>query len=177
MAIRSKDRNEEIPPAMEHSPSHIRSKTGAGRAPSVLTLLEQAFLARLRTVALESRGSLLLETVVAIIVFALIGTTVLVGVSTARRSGELVDTQSIAENVARNQMEYLFSRAYKAPPLSYASIADLPDNDFNVPSGFTVTATAILRSGIVDPDIETVRVTVSHLGEQVLVLESIRGRN
>ena len=177
MAIRRKYRNEEIPPAMEYSASHSRSKTSAGRVPRVLTLLSQFLFARLRTLALDSRGGLLLETVVAVIVFALIGTTVLVGVSTARRSGEIVDAQSIAENVARNQMEYVFSRAYKAPPLSYASISDLPGNDFNVPSGFTVTATAILRSGIVDPDVETVRITVSHLGEQLLVVETIRGRD
>ena len=162
---------------MEHSASRNRSKTSAGRARSVLTLLAQALLARLRFVALDSRGGLLLETVVAVIVFALIGTTVLVGVSTARRSGEIVDAQSIAENVARNQMEYTFSRAYKAPPLNYASISDLTGNDFNVPSGFTVTATAILRSGSTDPDLETVRVTVNHLGKQVLVVETIRGRD
>jgi type II secretory pathway pseudopilin PulG len=120
---------------------------------------------------------LLLETVVAIIVFALIGTTVLAGVSTARRSGAIVDNQSVAENIARNQMEYTFSRAYKAPPLNYASISDLPGNDFNVPSNFTVTATAVLRTGSVDPNLETVRVTVNLRGEQVLVLETIRGRN
>ena len=162
---------------MEHSALHNMSKLGAGRAPSVLMLLTRSFFTRLRTLALDSRGGLLLETLVAIIVFALIGTTVLVGVSTARRSGDIVDAQSIAENVARNQMEYVFSRAYKAPPLTYASISDLPGNDFNVPSGFTVTAAAILRSGIVDPDVETVRITVSHVGEQVLVVETIRGRD
>lgn len=126
---------------------------------------------------MDSRGGLLLETVVAIIVFALIGTTVLVGVSTARRSGAVVDAQSIAENVARNQMEYVFSRAYKAPPLSYNSISDLPDNDFKVPSGFTVTATALLRIGSADTDLETVRVAVDHAGKQVLVVETIRARN
>ena len=140
-------------------------------------LLAQTLFARLRFAALDSRGGLLLDTVVAIMLFALIGTTVLVGVSTARRSGDIVDKQSIAENVARNQLEYLFSRAYKAPPLSYASISDLPDNEFNVPSGFTVTAAAILRSGITDPNLETVRVIVNHLGEQVLVVETIRGRD
>lgn len=161
---------------MEHSASQTKSSPGTERAPSVLPLLASAFFARLRSVALDARGGLLLETVVAVIVFALIGTTVLVGVSTARRSGAIVDKQSIAENVARNQMEYVFSRAYKAPPLSYTSISELPDNDFNVPSGFAVTATAILRSGSVDPNIETVRVTVSHLGKQVLVVETIRGR-
>ena len=138
--------------------------------------LEKVFSARLRTVALDSRGALLLETVVAIIVFALIGTTVLVGVSTARRAGVIVDNQSIAENLARNQMEYVFNQAYKSPPLSYASIADLPDNDFDVPSDFGVTAAAVLRSGSTDPDIETVRVTISHFGEELLVLETIRGR-
>jgi hypothetical protein len=60
--------------------------------------------------------------------------------------------------------------------LNYASISDLPGNDFNVPTGFTVTVAAILRSGSVDPDLETVQVTVNHLGEQVLVLETIRAR-
>ena len=162
---------------MEHSASKTKSKPDTGRAPSVLAFPVVAFLGRLRSVALDSRGGLLLETVVAVIVFALVGTTVLVGVSTARRSGAIVDNQSIAENVARNQMEYVFSRAYKAPPLSYTSISDLPDNDFNVPSGFTVTAAAVLRTGSVDPNIETVRVRVSHLGKQVLVVETIRGRN
>lgn len=162
---------------MEHSASQSKSAHGTGRAPSNLPHLAQAFFARLRFAVPDSRGGLLLETVVAVIVFALIGTTVLVGVSTARRSGTIVDNQSIAENVARNQMEYTFSRAYKAPPLNYASISDLPGNDFNVPAGFTVTAAAILRSGSTDPNIETVRVTVSHLGEQILVVETIRGRN
>ena len=177
MVTRGKDRVEEDSPTMEHSASHNRSKLGVGSAPGVLTLLARAFFTRLRTLALDSRGGMLLETLVAIIVFALIGTTVLVGVSTARRSGAVVDHQSIAENVARNQMEYVFSRAYKAPPLSYDSISDLPGNDFNVPSGFTATATATLRSGSVDPDLSTVRVTVENLGEEVLIVETIRGRD
>ena len=177
MVTKRKDQDEENSPAMEHSALHNMSKPGAGRAPSVLMLVTQAFFTRLRNLALDSRGGLLLETLVAVIVFALIGTTVLVGVSTARRSGAIVDNQSIAENVARNQMEYVFSRAYKAPPLDYGSISDLPGNDFKVPSGFTVTATTILRSGSVDPDLETVQVIVNHLGQQVLVVETIRGRD
>ena len=162
---------------MEHPASRSISSPSRGRRPSFPPLPVAAFLGRFRALTLDSRGGLLLETVVAIIVFALIGTTVLAGVSTARRSGALVDNQSIAENVARNQMEYVFSRAYKVPPLSYGSISDLPGNDFNVPSGFTVTAAALLRSGSVDPNIETVRVTVNYLGEQILVVETIRGRN
>lgn len=162
---------------MEHSASHNNLIPGGGKTLSALRLPPQALVARFRFLASDTRGGLLLETLVAIIVFSLIGTTVLVGVSTARHSGEIVDAQSIAENVARNQMEYTFSRAYKAPPLTYASISDLPNNDFNVPSGFTVTATAILRSGSTDPDLETVRVTVNHQGAQVLVVETIRGRD
>ena len=162
---------------MDYSASHNKSRLGTGRVLSNLPLPVAAVLGRLRAIGMDSRGGLLLETVVAIIVFALIGTTVLVGVSTARRSGAITDNQSIAENIARNQMEYTFSRAYKAPPLNYASISDLPGNDFNVPTGFTVTSTATLRSGSVDPNLETVRVTVSHLGEEVLVVETIRGRN
>ena len=157
-------------------PQAIRP-TGIGKGLLFTHRLGTALLARLRTVALDSRGGLLLDTVVATIVFALIGTTVLVGVSTARRTGTIVDNQSIAENLARNQLAYVFDQAYKPPSLSYASIADLPNNDFGVPSDFGVTTAAVLRTGSNDPDIETVRVTISHSGEDILVLETIRGRD
>jgi hypothetical protein len=103
--------NEENLPEMERSASKTESRPEPAKAPS-WSNPASALLDRFRALALDTRGGMLLETVVAIIVFALIGTTVLVGVSTARRSGAIVDHQSIAENVARNQMEYTFSRAY-----------------------------------------------------------------
>ena len=74
-------------------------------------------------------------------------------------------------------MEYVFNQAYKAPPLAYDSIADIPGNTFSVPSDFTVTAAAVVRAGTVGTDVETVKVTISRNGQEILVLETIRGRN
>ena len=53
------------------------------------------------------RGALLMETIIALVVFVLVGGTVLRGVSTTFLSGAVTENQSIAENIARNQLESL----------------------------------------------------------------------
>jgi hypothetical protein len=81
-------------------------KKGSGlRLPS----LDRAVADRLGAVAGDSKGTILLETVIATIVFALVGTAVLAGLSTMYRSGSITEKQSVAENVARNQMESIFA--------------------------------------------------------------------
>ena len=59
----------------------------------------------------------MLETVVAVVIFTLVGTAVLAALSTAHTSGARTESQSIAENLARNQMEDAFCRAYQEPEL------------------------------------------------------------
>ena len=111
------------------------------------------------------RGNLLLEAAVAVMVFGTVGSAVLIGIQTAHSSGERTETQSVAENMARNQMEDIFNQAYKPPPASYSTIS--------VPSNYTVTAVAneyIPGSA----DVEKLIVTVGRDGRDVLVLETLR---
>ena len=114
---------------------------------------------------LGSKGSILLEAAVAVLVFGTVGTAVLVGISTAHSSGERNENQATAENIARNQMENVFNQTYLPPPASYPSIT--------VPSNYTVTAEASeYFQG--DSGLAKLKVTVSLDGANILTLESLR---
>ena len=120
---------------------------------------------RLRTHAGGSGGFLMVETVVAIIIFALVATAMLAGVSTAKLSGSKTEGHSTAENLVRNQIEEIFSQPYLAPPVTFTPIA--------APTGYTVTATAVeYVSG--DPNMERIEVTITRSGEVILVIETLR---
>ena len=96
----------------------------------------------------------------AIPIFASLGTAVAVGIRTADMSTQEVEGQSLAEKLARNQMEYVFTQDYKnpGPGVNYVSIET--DNDFTVDSGFSVSAAAVeYKTG--ETDIERVLVTVT----------------
>ena len=72
----------------------------------------------------DNRGSFLLETVVASIIFALVGTAVLSSLGTVNIAGALTEEQSQAENIARNQMEAIFEQVYREPDQTpYPAIA------------------------------------------------------
>ncbi len=132
-----------------------------------------AFARRIRDKVQDRHGALLLETIVAITVFAAVGLAVLLGVGAAHISGNSVEGKSIAEQLARNQMEYVFTQAYQNPPATYVSISDATDVTYGVPTGYTVGATAQeYQSGVVA--IEKVTVTVNRDGQSLLVLETLR---
>ena len=57
-----------------------------------------------------SRGSLMVEVVVAVVLFGFVGSAVLAGLSTAHTSGARTKAQAVAENLARNQLEDVFSQ-------------------------------------------------------------------
>ena len=112
----------------------------------------------------------------AITIFAALGTAVAVGIRTADLSTQVVEGQSIAEKLARNQMEYVFTQDYKnpGPGVKYVSIDT--DSDFTVDPGFGVSADALeYKSG--ENDIERVLVTVTRDAETVLVLETLRTKS
>ncbi|MDA0733982.1 MAG: type II secretion system protein [Chloroflexi bacterium] len=122
---------------------------------------------RLRLAAADNRGAFLLETVIATMVFAMVGVAVLSGLSTTYNLGAKVEVQSTAENVARNQLEYVFSELYQDHPAAYLNYPD-------VPAGYTVITTT---SDIAPPDptkIERVNVTVSHNGATIVSVDTIR---
>lgn len=122
-------------------------------------------LGRLFGLPWDCRGVLLMETLMAVMVFALVGSAVLSGLSTARISGSVTERQSVAENIARNQIAYVFSLPYQDPPSSCPTIS--------VPTGYAVTC-ATEEYIVSDPNLERVAVTVSFDGAQLLVLETLR---
>ena len=120
---------------------------------------------RFRRLAHDSRGFALFESVIAVTIFAALGTAVMVGIRTANISTQVVERHSIAEKLARNQMEYVFTQGYlnPGPGVNYISIEN--DSDFTVDSGFSVSATAqVVPTNeiplVTDADIEKVVVTV-----------------
>ncbi len=116
-------------------------------------------------------GALLIETVVALTVFGVLGSVVLSGVQTSHISKRNFDSQSVAENLVRNQMEYALKQTYKAWPTTGNIYYDPVTS---TPSGFTITAEALQYSTSTDTKIETIRVTVTHQGQTVKVFETIR---
>ena len=130
--------------------------------------MTQAVLNLFKRTALDTRGSLLLETTIAITVFAVVGGAVLSGTSTSFKTGTLVEGQSIAEEIARNQMESVFNESYQEPPgTPYATM--LPPAGY----GASVSADEYLMG---DVEIEMVVVTVSRNSENLLVLKTLRTR-
>ena len=131
---------------------------------------------RLRSALFNSRGISLIEVVVALAIFSSAGTAVLLGVSAAHISSDRVNASAIAENLARNQMEYVNSQSYVAAPGSYTSIANDSSLNIVIPTGFAVTAAAqtYLTDDGLTGSIEKVVVTVTRDGQSILVLESLR---
>ena len=131
---------------------------------------------RFRAIAFNSLGITLIETVVALAIFASAGAAVLLGVSTAHRSSAVVDASSVAENLARNQMEYVWTLEYIAPGNLYDSLA-LSDLNIDIPSGFDVSAAAVEIEELIHRNpgcIQKVVVTVTRNDEDYHVLETLR---
>ncbi len=115
--------------------------------------------------AAGQRGALLVEAVIAILIFTLVGSAALVGLSTTLNFGGKQESQAVAENLGRNQMEYVFSSEYLDPPATYPAVVS--------PPGYSTNAVAqTFVPG--DANIEKVVVTVSRDGLLVMVLESLR---
>ena len=119
----------------------------------------------LRRLAHGQRGGLLLETVVAVAILGVVGSAVLAGVQTSSISKGQFDAQSTAENILRNQMEYLYEQAYEPPSGTYLTVAS--------PPGYSVTTEALVYEET-STDIETVRVTVYKDGQPLKTMETLR---
>ncbi len=113
----------------------------------------------------SQRGGLLVESVVSLMLISIVGTAVLGGVQTGYIGRRVFDSQSTAENLIRNQMEYVFNQAYLAPGNSYLTVA--------APTGYSVTAQAVVYD-ISSTDVEKVAVTIYQGGQPIKTLETLR---
>lgn len=134
--------------------------------------LQRAVASQLRWLAEDCKGSLLLETVIAMMIFALVGVAVLAGLSTVYSSGAKTEEQSVAENLARNQVEAIFSGPYREPNQTpYATITGIPTN-------YSLSSSVDFEDAVdPDPEVETVSVTASHNGQDIISLNTLRGRD
>ena len=142
----------------------------------LIQLSAKAVADRFRSALSNSLGITLMETVIALGIFSSAGTAVLLGVGAAHTSSDRVSASAVDENLARNQMEYVLSQTYVAPPGNYASIADDLSLNISIPTGFAVTAAAqtYLADDGLSGAIEKVVVTVTRNDQSILVLESLR---
>ena len=115
--------------------------------------------------AAECRGTLLMETTVLLSVFGLLGATAMLAVQTSQIAERQFETHSLAENLIRNQMEYMFEQAYVPPPGVYLTVTP--------PPSYVLTAQAVVYAAT-STSIERVRVTVFKEGRQVKLLETLR---
>lgn len=118
-----------------------------------------------RALLSDRSGGLMVEAVVSMLLLTVLGTATMAGLSTTHVSGANTEEQAIAENIARNQMEYILTQAYKDPPASYLAITP--------PSGYAVNADAVAFE-VGDTSVEKIVVTVTRGGRTLLVLETIR---
>ena len=115
----------------------------------------------------EERGALLMEALVAVSVFTLLGTAVLSGSSTMYRALAGAEQDALAENVARNQIEVILAAPYQDPPHTYTPLP--------APPGYAVTAEAQeVVAG--EPNIARLVVVVTLNGEPAMTLESLRSK-
>ena len=130
---------------------------------------------RIGWLARDSKGFALLESVMAVTIFAFLGSSLMIGIRTANISGEVVEDHSIAEKLARNQMEYVRNQTYASGSGTYVSIKDATDVTFAVDTGYTGTAQP-LEYITGETDIEKVMVTVKNGTDTILILETLRAK-
>ena len=111
------------------------------------------------------KGSFLIEAVVSMAVFSVLGLAMMRGIQTSYVGKRSFDIQSSAENMIRNQIESVFNQAYVQPGSSYTAVS--------VPSTYAISADAITYDGS-STDIETVRITVSQNGQVLKITETLR---
>ena len=124
---------------------------------------------RLKVLAWDRKGALLMETMIALTLLTGVGTMLLVGLQTTNRSGAHTESQRIRELIARNQMEDIFNSPFLTPTStsSYPAITSIDSNH-------TVTNTTAPYGS--DPIIQRIIVTVTWGDRGELVVETLRAQ-
>ena len=122
----------------------------------------------------NQRGSLLVEVVLTFTVFGVVGVAVLGAVQTSHTTKRQFDRESTAENMIRNQLEYVFEQPYQNP-LDSSIVPGVPYLGITPPSGYSVTTQALVRDATSDK-IEKLVVTVYYDGQLVKTFETVRAK-
>ncbi len=133
--------------------------------PRLIGALQRGWRALLR----DDRAALLLEAIVGVTVLITVAGATLVGLSASQRVRVTLVRQAFAENLVRNQMEYIFNLSYHTSTAAYSTIT-------STPSGYSVLAAQELVDAS-DTGLQKISVTVFHEGENILVVETLRSND
>ena len=129
------------------------------------TLVWRSLAGRVRAVAHDSSGAVLLESLVAVVIFSVIGTAALSGLTTTYSSGDATERHATAENIVRNQIDFALSQPYQDPPFTCPLVS--------VPARYGVTCTGE-EYVVSDTNVARLLVTVTFDGSQELAVETLR---
>lgn len=113
----------------------------------------------------HSRGFTLVEVLVALAIFAIIGITFANGLATASRATITADVRTNAESLARTQMEYVKSQNYDSA--GNYTLEVLPEYEN---AGYSAALDAVE----LDEGLQKITVTVTHQDRDVLTLEGYK---
>ena len=125
---------------------------------------------RSNILACRESGVTLLETAVALAMLGAIAVTFLIGLATTSKAVVVANEQTVAESLARSQMEWAKEVTYTVNATAYAPAPIPGEADY---TGFSATITAEPLN-TPDDGIQKVVVTVKHYDEELIILEGYK---
>ena len=114
---------------------------------------------------LNEKGFSLMETVVALALFSIVSFAFLTGLFTLTKATVTTKDRAVAENLARNELEYVKNLSYQYGTEEYEVCPTL-----DIPAGWTVTPPVVEPLNETDDGVQKVTVTIEHNGQPVLSL-------
>jgi len=124
----------------------------------------------LRKFADGESGVTFIETVVALALLGIIAVAFLSGLATTAKATIIANEQTIAESLARSQMEWAKETAYTDDATEY-SPAPIPSGGDYTGYSVTITATPLHNP---DDGIQKITATVKHYDKEVMELEGYK---
>ena len=119
----------------------------------------------------------MIETLVALVILATIGTTLVASVFTLIKSDETVRTHISADSLARYELEYVKAMTYLNAPWDYVLPGTPPSWDLthdSLPAGYTDYTVSVSASSLggYDDDIQKISAVINYKGRQILQVDT-----
>ena len=144
-------------------------------------MAKDAFRRWLRRDGPTQSGIMLLETLVLLSVFGVLGTVVAGAVQTSYLTKRVVESQAITENLIRNQLEYTYQQPYLLPQGTASGCLPAPPAGRYCPAGvpagagnFAVTAEVFAYPPYLVNNLTKIKITVTHDGVVAREFYSLR---
>jgi len=114
-------------------------------------------------------GAALISTLVAVAIAGILAAAFLSGLATATTAIHIADELTVAESLARSEMEYVRDYAYQYDATVYPV-----DPLLDIPTGWVVPTPAVELVHATDDGIQKITVSVEHNGKTVLTIEDYK---